>query len=189
VGLLETLFGRTKSVRSRTQALFGISTASVTLQTKLMLTPARKAGIVFKPVESSYFTEAESQVQAILQQSGKDDNLRYSTETDSFGYRWVIVEHESFEQLVAAIHMVSITLSDNGFGDQLLAAVFRFDGARGPVYWLYNYKRGAFYPLVPAGGQQQRDNGEELRYAAVMKGELVLEKNTTRWYALWGIPF
>jgi hypothetical protein len=186
---METLFGRTKSVRSRTQALFGMATASVTLQTKLQLTPARKAGVVYKPVASSYFVEAESQVEAILRQSGTDDNLRFSTQTDSFGYRWIVVEHDSFEQLVAAIHMVSITLSDNGFGDQLLAGVFRFDGAKGPVYWLYNYKRGTYYPLVPAPGQQQRDNGEELRYAAVMKGELNLEKNTTQWYALWGIPF
>lgn len=189
MGLLETLFGRTKSVRSRTQALFGMATAVVTLQAKLQLTPGRHAGIVFRPVESSYFVEAESQIQAILEQSAKDEQLHYRIETDTYGYRWIIVEHESFEQLVAAVHMISTVLTDNGFGDQLLAGVFRFDSARGPMYWIYNYKRGTFYPFVPLPGQQQRDNGEELRYAAVMKGELALEKNTTQWYALWGIPF
>lgn len=188
MGLLEVLFGRTKPVKSKSEALFAMATAEVTLSTSLQLTPAKRAGIVFKPVESSYFDQAEQEVQAILNQSGKDDNLRFSTETDSYGYRWIVLQHESFEQLVAAQHMVSITLTDNGFGDQLLAAVFRFDTASHPVYWIYNYKRGAFYPFVPQGNHE-RDNGEELRLGAVMKNELPIEKATDKWYAIWGIPF
>jgi hypothetical protein len=189
VGLLETLFGRTKPVKSKSEALFAMATAQLTLETKLQLTPARRAGIVFKPVESSYFVEAEQQLQEMLRQSGSDDNLRYTTQTDSYGYRWIILENDSFEQLVAAQHMVSITLSDNGFGDQLLAAVFRFDSAAHPVYWIYNYKRGAFYPFVSGRGDRERDNGEELRLAAVIGRELPVEKATDHWYAIWGIPF
>jgi hypothetical protein len=188
VGLLDVLFGRTKPVKSKSEALFAMATAEVTLSTSLQLTPAKRAGIVFKPVESSYFDQAEQEVQAILNQSGKDDNLRFSTETDSYGYRWIILQHESFEQLVAAQHMISLTLADNGFGDQLLAAVFRFDSASHPIYWIYNYKRGAFYPFVPRGSHE-RDNGEELRLGAVMKNELPIEKATDKWYAIWGIPF
>lgn len=189
MGFLDALFGRTKSVKSKSEALFAMSTAQVTLQTKLQLTPARRAGIVFRPVESSYFADAEQQLQGMLRQSGADENLRFETQTDSYGYRWIIVEHDSFEQLVAALHMVSLTLTDQGFGDQLLAAVFRFDSAARPVYWLYNYKRGAFYPFVPSGGDQKRDNGKELELGGVMKGELPIEKATDHWYALWGIPF
>jgi len=189
VGLLDTLLGRTKPVKSKSEALFAMATAQITLETKLHLTPAHRAGVVFRPVESSYFDEAEQQLQAMLGQSGKDENLKYETQTDSYGYRWIIVENESFEELVAALHMVSITLADQGFGDQLLAAGFRFDTADHPVYWIYNYKRGAFYPFVPARGEKQRDNGEELRLGAVIGKELPVEKATDRWFALWGIPF
>jgi hypothetical protein len=189
VSLLDSLFGRTKTVKSRSEALFAMSTAQVTLQTKLQLTPAKRAGVVFRPVESSYFVEAQKQVDDMLRQSGTDDNLRFETQTDSYGYRWVVVENDSFEQLVAALHMVSLTLTDQGFGDQLLAAVFRFDTASSPVYWLYNYKRGAFYPFVPAASGQQRDNARELELGGLMKRELPIEKATDHWYALWGIPF
>jgi hypothetical protein len=189
VSILDALFGRTRTVRSKSEALFAMATAQVTLQTKLQLTPAPRAGIVFRPVESSYFAEAEQQLQGMLQQSKTDENLRYETQTDSYGYRWIIVQNESFEQLVAALHMVSLTLTDSGFGDQLLAAVFRFDTAAYPVYWIYNYKRGAFYPFVPSGTGQSRDNGRELELGAVMKGELPIDKATDHWYALWGIPF
>ncbi len=189
MGLFDAILGRTKAVKSKSEALFAMATAQVTLQTKLQLTPASRAGIAFKPVESSYFVEAEQQLDQMLKQSGTDENLRYQTQTDSYGYRWIIVENESFEELVAAIHMVSITLTEQSFGDQLLAGVFRFDTASHPVYWIYNYKRGAFYPFVPASGEQQRDNGDELRLGGLMAKELPIEKATDRWYAIWGIPF
>jgi hypothetical protein len=189
MGFLDSLLGRTKPVKSRSEALFAMATAAVTLETKLQLTPARRAGIVFRPIESSYFASAEQQLQQMLQQSGKDENLRFVTQTDSYGYRWIILENDSFEQLVAAQHMVSLTLADSGFGDQLLAAVFRFDTASRPVYWIYNYKRGTFYPFVPGRSDRERDNGEELRLAAVIGRELPIEKATDHWYAIWGIPF
>jgi len=188
VGLFEVLFGRTKPVKSKSEALFAMATAEVTLSTSLQLTPAKRAGIVFKPVESSYFDQAEQELQGMLRQSSQDESLRFSTETDSYGFRWIVLENDGFEELVAAQHMVSITLTDNGFGDQLLAAVFRFDTASHPVYWIYNYKRGSFYPFVPHGNHD-RDNGEELRLAAVIGKELPVEKATDHWYAIWGIPF
>ena len=189
MGLFDAILGRTKPVKSKSEALFAMATAALTLQTKLQLTPASRAGIVFRPVESSYFDEAERELRDMLVQSGKDEDLHFQAQTDSLGYRWIIVGNQSFEELVAALHMVSITLTDSGFGDQLLAAVFRFDTASRPVYWLYNYKRGAFYPMVPAPGEQRRDNGEELKLGAVMARELPIEKATDHWYAIWGIPF
>ena len=45
--------------------------------------------------------------------------------------------------------------------------MFAFRDEQGkPLYWIYNYKRGAFYPFVPSGGEQQRDNERELRLKA-----------------------
>ncbi len=85
-----------------------------------------------------------------------------------------------------------------GFGEQLLAAVFRFTGEPGgdhgrAVYWVYNFKRGRYYPFVPrpgapAGGQGSRDNAYELHLLSVMEKELPVEKELDRWYALWGLP-
>ena len=56
------------------------------------------------------------------------------------------------------------------------------------VYWIYNYKRGAYYPFVPAGGDQQRDTERELRLKAQIGHELPVEAELERWFPLWGIP-
>jgi hypothetical protein len=192
VGLLDALFGRTKPVKSKSEQLFAMSTASVTLQTKLDLQPAGVAGIVFRPVDSAYFREAEQELDQLLNLSGKETAVSVRRETDNFGFRWVILQDQVFEDLVATIHMVSLTLTDKGFGDQLLAAVFRFnqlDAANRAAYWIYNYKRGSFYPFVPESGVERRDNAAELRFASVMDGELPVEKAAEHWFALWGIPF
>src|SRR4029077_18505587 len=64
-----------------------------------------------------------------------------------------------------------------------------------PLYWIYNYKRGMFYPFAPAGGKtgagasaQQRDNERELRLKAQIGADLPLEPELERWFPLWGVP-
>jgi hypothetical protein len=69
--------------------------------------------------------------------------------------------------------------------------VFAFQDERGrPLYLIYNYKRGSFYPFVPAGGggTGQRDNERELVLKAQLGSELPLESELSRWFPLWGIP-
>jgi hypothetical protein len=188
VGLFDALFGRTKPVRSQTEKLFAIATARVTLEMQLGLVPGKEAGVVFRPLQSALFEDAERELSDLLALSAQESGSRITQQSDDYGFHWVLVEDDDFEDLVATIHMVSLTLQDKGFKDQLLAAVFRFDKDGQPVYWLYNYKRGAFYPLVPLPGQR-RDNGAELRYGALMEKELPVEKQTDQWYPLWGIPF
>lgn len=188
MGFLDALFGRSKPVKAKTDQLFAITTAAITLDTRWGMKPAGVGAVVFKPLSSSYFAQTEREVDDLLALAAKDQGSTIRRHADDLGYQWVIVEDEQFEELVAAIHMVTLTLRDRGFKDQLLAAVFRFDGgSAGPVYWIYNYKRGTYYPFVPRG-DHQRDNTEELRLGAVMERELPMEKTTTQWYALWGIP-
>jgi hypothetical protein len=62
------------------------------------------------------------------------------------------------------------------------------DSNKRPVYWIYNYKRGYFYPFVPAGGEQQRDNERELVLKAQIGTDLPVEPELQRWFPLWGIP-
>jgi GNAT superfamily N-acetyltransferase len=95
---------------------------------------------------------------------------------------------DDFNNLVATVHMVSRELQDSGFGEQLLAAIVQFAEEHGRnVYWIYNYKRGAFYPFVPAANKT-RDNATEMRLSSVMARELKIEDDMSKWYALWGIP-
>ena len=84
-----------------------------------------------------------------------------------------------------------------GYGERLLCAVFAFEdrsGAGGrpagaPVYFIYNYKRGDWYPFVPDGsGSEQRSTERELQLKAQMQNELPIEPEIERWFPLWGIP-
>ena len=57
------------------------------------------------------------------------------------------------------------------------------------AYWIYNYKRGNFYPMVLTA-PQTRDNAAEMRLSAIMEEEKIpVERSLENWYALWGIPF
>ena len=76
-----------------------------------------------------------------------------------------------------------------GYGDRVLAAVFAFEDAEGRrVYFIYNYKRGSWYPFVPATGKQRARRERELQIKAKIGGELPIEPELERWFPLWGIP-
>jgi hypothetical protein len=65
--------------------------------------------------------------------------------------------------------------------------VFPFRQGEGKVYWIYGYKQGTFYPFVPSGNRR-RDNGEEMRLAAIAKDDLPVEADLSAWFPLWGVP-
>jgi AMMECR1 domain-containing protein len=111
-----------------------------------------------------------------------------SRKEDEFGYEWIVVEDPDFEDLIATVHLVGSELKERGFGPQLLAAVFRFEGGKHPVYFVYGYKRGAFWPFVPTGEDKGRDNAAELELKAKLEQELPIEQDLTRWLALFDAP-
>ena len=109
----------------------------------------------------------------LLDLAARDSGNRWSTTWTRLGFEWVVVRDPHVEDLVTTVHLVSSDLIARGFGPQLLAAVFRFESRRDerPVYLLYAYKRGAFYPFIPTG-ENQRDNArEEPRNQAKLEGE------------------
>lgn len=188
MSLLDALLGRGKPVKSKVDNLFGMSTSELTLETEFGLKPTNAAAISFRPVSSGAFAQLQRDISDLLKTSNADVPLTWRLFADSFGYQWIILQTEEFENLVATIHMISLELQDSGYGEQLLASVFQFrDDSRRNVYWIYNYKRGTFYPFVPRGNQD-RDNALELRLNAILSRELTAERDITKWYALWGIP-
>ena len=185
---LDALLGRPRVPTSRLEALFAMSTARLSLETRLDLRWGGRAGVVLRGVESSYYESAERELDDLLAIALKEAGTASARQRDAQGFEWVVLRDEQLEDVVAAAHMVGQTLQGHGFLDRLVAALFAFKGADGgDVYWVYNYKRGTFYPFVPRGGRA-RDNALELRLAAVMKGELPVEPETERWYALWDPP-
>jgi hypothetical protein len=190
MGFLDALLGRDKPVKSKTEALFALTTAQTTMQVELELTPTNRAAISFRPVSTGEWGTMEKEVKDLLEISTKDAPLSWSWFSDDYGFKWVILQADEFENLVATVNMISEELTAHGFGDQLLAAIFQFvDAEKRHVYLIYNYKRGTFYPFIPnPNKKQERMNALEFRISGVMQKELPIEKEVEAWYPLWGVP-
>jgi hypothetical protein len=186
MGFMDSILGKTKLPESKTERLFAISTAAVTLDANFNLKPDGAAAVCIKPLESSRYDQARQEIEDLLRISSKETGTEYRVQKDEFNYLWVVLKDPDFDDLVTNIQMVSQTLVENGFGTQLLAAVYRFRG-ESQVYWIFNFKQGAYYPFVPAG-DKQRNNSLEIRLGSLMEKEMPVEKNMEMWYPLWGMP-
>ena len=189
MGLLDTLFGRKKLKEARGEKLFALSTARVTLEAELGLRTAGVAAVCFKPLSASEFVRAENELQALLEAVAQSSGSRLRRKSDEFGFEWLVVEDPELEDLVTTVHLVASELKARGFGPRLLAAIFKFEGDdKQPVFWIYGFKRGAFWPFVPTGEGQERDNAKELELKAKLERELPIEPDLTRWFAMFDAP-
>jgi PspA associated protein B len=188
VGLRNVLFGRKKLAAPAGERLFALSTAAVTLDTELGLRTAGVGGVVFKPLSAGDFIRVENDLQQLLDHVAGDSGSRLERREDKFGYTWIVVRDPELEDQVTAVHALAQGLEEQGFGGQLLAAVFKFEGGKDPVYWIYSYKRGTFWPFVPKGEEQERDNAEELELKAKLEKELPVEQDLTRWFGVFDAP-
>jgi len=187
---VDTLLGRTKPTKANLDALFAVPGAAITLEAAQGLTSAGAAAVCFKPATVSDFAATCNEITELLALSGKDTGSAVSQSEDSYGYDWIVVHDEDVSDLVTTVHMVNSSLAERGFENQLLASVFAFRAGGGDVvYLVYLFKRGTFYPFVPApGGGERRDNQKELQIQGALKGEVPLEADLSRWFPIWGIP-
>lgn len=193
MGLLDALTGRHTVKGPAPDRLFAISTAYVTLESAHQIDPTGTAAIVFQALATSEFEATLRDMEEVVTATGGDSGTRVATQDDSFGYRWMVLRNPdgtpSVEDLAVGINAVSGSIETAGHGERLLCAVFSFlDAQKRRIYFIYNYKRGFWYPFVPAAGEQQRDTERELQIKAQMASELPMEPELERWFPLWGIP-
>jgi len=167
--------------------LFGMSTAYVTMEADLDYRPAGEAALCFGEVDSTDFAGAVEEVRAILDAGEEETGTVADFHEDDYGYRWVVLRDATdFEDLVTSVHFAADTLMEHGYGSRLLAAVFAFEKSWGDerAYWIYSFRRGAYYPFVPTG-ENERDNKTEFKLQSVLDGELDVESDEAYWYPLW----
>jgi hypothetical protein len=189
MGLLDALLGKRKLKGPAPDRLFALSTAYVGLETDQQIVTRGVAGVVFQPLATGDFQRIVADMEEVLRGTGDDTGSTVETRDDEFGYRWMIVRDPDVEDLVVGVNAVSDALAVGGYDDRVLAAVFAFADAGGrPLYLIYNYKRGSWYPFVPAPGDKQRDVERELQVKAQVGADLPFESELERWFPLWGIP-
>ncbi|MHC0429444.1 PspA-associated protein PspAB [Streptomyces sp. O3] len=201
MGLWDTLLGRTKPVRPDLDQLFGLPSAAITLQAATGFTPTGHGSVCFASLEGGAFAQVQHEVRALLNAdadagAGADAGtgappVEFSR--DAYGYSWLLSRRapEDLTDLVNDLHAVNSALEASGFGPQLLCSLASFEapGTRPPhpLALVYLYKRGTFYPFAPLPGER-RDNPLELQVKAMLKNDLRIEDDLSRWFPLWGAP-
>ena len=205
--LFDVLLGRTKPAEADLDALFGLPGAVITLQASENLLPTNQGGVCYKPMAGQRFEKTTEEMSELLGlDSGPGETGgRVRQETDQYGYEWIVVESNDFQEFVNQVHVVNTTLEEQSYGPSLLCSVFGFSAGPhlGPedtpvagakpsgsasTYLVYLYKRGTFYPFMPLPGREKRDVPSELRLAEVLKEDLKIEPQKERWMPLWGLP-
>ena len=223
MGLLDSLLGRTKPVRANLDALFALPSAAVTLETAGGLVPSGSAGVCWKPPAGKSAQDVQREIGELLEMPDTDEEPVTAPEApggaqgtvpetpgaaaggavpkggaltqseDTYGFRWLLLEDPEIDDLVTRVHLVNSTLTDNGWGPQLLCSVFGLvpgpDAGSDvrPLFLVYLYKRGTFYPFAP-DGKEHRDNELELRVRALVGSDLPIEPDLSRWFPLWDLP-
>ena len=184
---VRSLFGTAAETSASRDAdpedLFGMSTAYITMQADLGYDNVGAAALCFSSVDSTDFKSTLQDVQDILEAGREETGTVASVNVDDHGYHWVVLEDDDPEDLVTSIHFAADTFVETGFGSRLLAAVFGFtDDSR--VYWVYSFRRGAYYPFAPLP-RRERDTRTEFKLQSVLDGELSVEPDEEYWYPLW----
>jgi hypothetical protein len=192
MGLFDALLGRSKVKGPAPDRLFAITTAAIALETGPGIKTRGSAAIVFQPLATGDFAQIAKEMEEVVRGTGEETGTTLTTSDDTYGYRWMVLHDDDIEDLAVGINAVSDALAIGGYGNRVLCAVFAFEQGDGhPVYFIYNYKRGTWYPFVPDTAPtrpQQRSTERELQIKAQVGDELPIEQELERWFPLWGIP-
>jgi len=189
VGLRDTLFGRTKQVAPKLDNLFALPSAALTLQTELDLVTSGQAGLCFKAGSGETQLATDADIMTLLNFEAGSDEAHITT--DELGFKWLLVKNPDLNELVTRIHSANSSMVEHELGPRLLCAVFGFVPAsppgEGDVRMVYLLKQGTWYPFAPTDSDN-RNNQLELRVRSFLDKDLPMEKDLSRWMALWGLP-
>ncbi|MGA5421671.1 PspA-associated protein PspAB [Streptomyces lavendulocolor] len=190
MGLWDVLLGRTKPVPPDLDQLFALPSAAITLQAAVNFTPTGTGSVCFAAIEGGAFARVQQEVRALLAADSARGSAPVEFSRDTYGYSWLLSRRppDDLPALVGDLHAVNTSLKDSGFGPHLLCSLVAFQDAElCPLALVYLYKRGTFYPFAPLPGNK-RDNPLELQVKAVLKDDLRIEEDLSRWFPLWGAP-
>jgi len=163
--------------------LYKLSPAAVTMG-QLKVEPTGKAGMCFRSIGDGDVRGDESRHP---KGAGKQ---RFPGQLHRYhGPLWLHVGDHRQRYAggrLSNVYVASQILIEGSFSDHVTAAIFRFEQGESPVYWVYNYRRAAFYPFAPRGNE--RDMQLEYRLRLLVMGEMPVD-SLDYWFPIWGIPF
>ena len=189
MGFLDILRGKRELKQPAADRLFAMSTAYVKLEMELEMRTNGQGRDRLPAARDRRLRGIVKDMEEVVKGTGEETGTTVSSTDDEFGYRWMILSDPDMEDLVVGVNAVSTAIQAGGYGDRVLCAVFALRDQRDKRDLLdLQLQARRFYPFVPAGGAQQRDNERELRLKAQIGADLPVEPELERWFPLWGIP-
>lgn len=186
-----------RKTNSDSDAIFTLSSAHISLETRLNLIYIGRCGICIKKTEADItFDGLKLSIENLLEASKKTDlELSYDVSINEYyGLLWLVIDTRSIEDSVACVTVVSEILEQEEHRILLKSAVFEF-GKKGsehqPYYLTYDYELDKFYPFVPMIDRQKARNSREewKMIRAVSNENLPLEEDESKWEPIWHLPF
>ena len=114
--------------------------------------------------------------------TGEETGTTLETTDDTYGYRWMVLHDDDIEDLAVGVNAVSDALASAATATACCARSSPSSRPTAtPVYFIYNYKRGTWYPFVPARRRaaarhraRAADQGPDRRRAAGRAGARAL---------------
>jgi hypothetical protein len=186
MGFLDTLRGRRTVPKANLDALFQLPDAAVTLETAAGFKPTGAGAVCYRAAAGGAAVQTQADIVALL--DADDDGPDVEKAVDGFGFTWLVSHQDDMSLLCTDLHAINLVLQEQGYGDSVLCSLVPFRDAAGrTVGVVYLYKQGTFYPFAPTG-PQSRDNLLEIQIRDQLAAELPIEKDLSRWMALWGAP-
>jgi hypothetical protein len=170
-------------------SLFSLSSAQITLETKLNLKSTGRAAIGLKNVSGRLFAETVEETKNFLDVSKTDSDLSYRVINDAYDYLWIVLQSGKIENIISSISAVGQTVHDRSFSNQLFVAIFQFrnyNNNKNDHYLVYNYASNKFYPFVPVS-KNERDNKIESEIMETIGNEIPFERDNSLWYPIWNL--
>ena len=193
-------------------AIFSLTSASISMEEKLDLQFSGSAALCIKEINGSLFESTIKDCKDFLDASKDEFKFRYKISIDSYNYLWFIImardltsHSDTITNIAAGLSSIGDIIEENGFSGQILSAIFKFNFINRNtfeennsnkhikgyniqnLYLIYNYKTNNFYPYIPFNSQ--RDTTKELQVLSIIKNLVSAEIDISKWYPIKDIPF
>ncbi len=126
-------FEESNSKDDDSDAIFSLTSASISIEEKLGLQFSGTAALCVKVINGSMFKNAIKDCTDLLNVSKNEFKFNFKIITDHYNYLWVIVNGEkqmvhsdTITNVAAALSATGDILEENGFSEQILSAIFQF---------------------------------------------------------------
>jgi hypothetical protein len=126
-------FEQSNSKDDDSDAIFSLTSASISIEEKLGLQFSGTAALCVKVINGAVFKNAIKDCTDLLDVSKNEFKFNFKIVTDAYNYLWVIINgeklmthSETITNVAAAMSATGDILEENGFSGQILSAIFQF---------------------------------------------------------------